>query len=234
MRKPWGRIAATLVAGALITLAAAPAAIADDTDVATTTSSAVPETTSSSAAPETTTTSDSPQSTENTEPSSTDSAPSATDTTSAQSTESSKPSDTSSPDETTTPEEPPYEDNQGWGVDLEDGYGMVIISCAAGEPTGLTSPDFDVVDGPYQEVQDGRYWDFLVQLHDGKTFADNDIAGDWTCAGPQGGGAGSGSIAPVPGSESSGDWQSSNGGDAQVSFAPKTGVETGFGGLAQG
>ncbi|GAB2963734.1 hypothetical protein GCM10017788_58970 [Amycolatopsis acidiphila] len=102
----------------------------------------------------------------------------------------------------------------------------------------MSSPDFDIVDGPYQEEQDGRYWDYLVQLHDGITFASGQVRLDWTCGSdaPQGGGASGGgtTVTPVPGSGDAAAWQAGNGGKAQVAFAPKSGVETGFGGTAQG
>ncbi|WP_160148935.1 hypothetical protein [Amycolatopsis alkalitolerans] len=149
-------------------------------------------------------------------------------------TTSSKPSESTS---SSTPQEPPYQDDTGYGVDLGDGYGLVIIACAAGEPTGLTSPQFDVLEGPYQEEQDGRYWDYLMHLHDGLTFANDPIEADWTCGGtPDGGGASGGGtpITPVAGSGDAASWQNGNGGNAQVRFAPKEGVETGFGGTAQG
>ncbi|WAL64292.1 hypothetical protein ORV05_25415 [Amycolatopsis cynarae] len=134
-----------------------------------------------------------------------------------------------------TSQEPTYED--GKGIDFGNGYGVLVIACAAGQPTGVTSPDFDIVDGPYQEEQDGRYWDYLVQLHDGKLFADKNIWADWKCGGEQPGGSASGGGAPVPpvaGSADAKNWQKSNGGKAQVAYAPKSGVETGFGGTAQG
>jgi hypothetical protein len=148
---------------------------------------------------------------------------------------SSKPSETSEPT-TTTPEEPPYVDNTGYGIDFGNGYGAVGIACAAGEPKDLASPDFDVIEGPYQQEQDGRYWDYLVQLHEGKSFASGTITATWECGSdtPQGGGASGGGapVPPVAGSAQAAVWQRGNGDKAQVSFAPSVGVETGFGGTA--
>ncbi|NKQ58623.1 hypothetical protein HFP15_37840 [Amycolatopsis sp. K13G38] len=109
----------------------------------------------------------------------------------------------------------------------------MTIACAGGQPTGFASPQFDVTDGPYQEEQDGRYWDYLVQLHEGVSFADN-IQATWECPKAGGGSApGGGAIAPGAGSSDTGAWQAGNGGKAQVAFAPKAGVETGFGGTAR-
>lgn len=235
MRKPLGRLAAVVAAGALITFAAAPAALADETPspVTTTSESTEPEVTT------TTTTADSPASstTESSEaPSSTTtSEPTSTTSTSVGTTESSKPTETSESSPPSTPEEPPYQDNVAYGIDLGDGYGVMIIACASGEPTGVSSPDFDIVEGPYQEEQDGRYWDYYIELHDGLTFESDEVRADWTCAAPGGGGAAGGGVVPaVPGSGDAAAWQASNGGDAQVGYAPKSGVETGFGGTAQG
>ena len=243
LRKPLGRLAAAVLAGALITFAAAPAAIADESAVPTTpsvaessTETSTPDTstTSTTSSSDTTTRSEtsSPSSSSSSSAQTTTSAPSSSTSTSADTTESSKPSETS---ESTTAGWPPdpYVDNAGYSIDLGNGQVVVIIACAAGEPTGFSSPQFDLVDGPYQQEQDGRYWDYLVQLHDG--VAPDGLQGDWTCGGPQGGGAsGGGEIAPGANSADAGAWQGSNGGNAQVRYAPKEGVETGFGGTAQG
>lgn len=234
MRKPLGRLAAVIAAGALITFAATPAALADETSstAATTTS----ESTESAATTTTTTESPATSTSESTETTSstTTSEPTSTTSTSANTTESSKPTETSESSTSTKPEEPPYQDDTAYGIDLGNGYGAMIIACAAGEPTGVSSPDFDILEGPYQEEQDGRYWDYFVQLHDGLTFASDAIRAEWTCGGPGGGAAGGGAVPPVSGSGDAAAWQASNGGKAQVGYAPKSGVETGFGGTAQG
>ncbi|WP_235716264.1 hypothetical protein [Amycolatopsis sp. ATCC 39116] len=233
MRKPLGRLAAAVISGALITLTTAPAALAEEstTPEVTTTTSAAPESTETSAPSSSAeTTSATSSATSTTSRPSLTSSPGTTTTPVTTTTGSSEPSSTSS----SAPEEPPYEDDTAYGIDLGDGTGVLIIACAAGQPTGVWSPDFDILDGPYQEEQDGRYWDYLVQLHEGKSFDDGTVTADWTCAGaPQGGGASGGGVAPVPGSGEAGEWQQSNGGDAQVSFAPKAGVETGAGGTAR-
>ncbi|GAA5152652.1 MULTISPECIES: hypothetical protein [Amycolatopsis] len=123
------------------------------------------------------------------------------------------------------------------GADLPEGFGFVVVACAGGEPKNLSSPSFDVLEGPYQEEQDGRYWDYLVQRHEGVSFDDPNqhIEASWECPAPQGGGASTGGdITPIPGTGDADAWQASNGGKPQVRYAPKTGVETGFGGTAQG
>lgn len=243
MRKPLGRLAGAVVAGALITAVVMPAAYAEEDPSApmpTPTSELTETPTPSSPATTTSNPSSSASTTTPDSPSSSASSPSATttspgNTSGSVSTTSSKPTETSSGSPSTTPEEPPYEDNVGYGVDLGDSYGVLIIACAAGKPTGVTSDDFVVLDGPYQEEQDGRYWDYLVQLNGGKTFASGEITADWMCGSNGGGGASGGGVpvAPVAGSDQAAAWQASNGGKAQVRFAPSAGVETGFGGTAQ-
>ena len=132
-------------------------------------------------------------------------------------------------------EEPPYVDDTAWGIDIdsEAGLGMLLIACAAGEPTNTHSPDFEILEGPHQDEVDGRYWYYFVQLRPGVTFASNEVEGYWECGGEQPGG-GAAPVAPVPGSGDADDWQDDNDGEAQVKFAPKGGVETGFGGVARG
>jgi hypothetical protein len=242
LRKTVGRLAAVVAASALITFAAAPAALADETSSPTaptsepsTTGTTTPTTSASASA---STSSSAPATTETTSSATSTTGASSSTSTSAGTTESSKPTATSSSRTSSTPQEPPYQDGTGYGLDLGNGKGILIIACAAGEPTDVTSPDFDIVDGPYQEEQDGRYWDYLVQLHGDLTFASGQVQADWKCGSdaPQGGGGASGgtTVPPVAGSGDAAGWQASNGGSAQVAYAPKSGVETGFGGTAQG
>jgi hypothetical protein len=243
LRKSLGRLAGAVLAGALITITTAPAALADDASTTATPPTSVSEETSTPSEPASTTT-DAPSTTPTSTSTSTSTSSVTTTPTSSSSggtstsvePTSSKPSETTTEPTTTTPEAPPYVDDVGFGIDFGNGYGAVVIACAAGEPTNLRSADFDVVEGPYQEEQDGRYWDFVVQLHDGKTFASGTITADWECGPsmPQGGGASGGGapVTPVAGSEQAAAWQQGNGGKAQVSFAPRAGVETGFGGTA--
>ncbi|MBN9745979.1 hypothetical protein DMP23_33690 [Amycolatopsis sp. A1MSW2902] len=104
-----------------------------------------------------------------------------------------------------------------------------MIACAAGEPTGLRSNDFDLLEGPHQDETDGRYWEWLVKRHDGVSFDSGTVRAEWTCGGkptdggtlPPAGGAGAGSAGTTGGQ-----------GGSQVKYAPKHGIETGFGGMA--
>ncbi len=208
--------------------ATATATTASEPPAATTSSTTAEETAS------TTATSSTPGSTTSTPQTYGSSPTSQASETSETSQTSAEPSSTNVPTEPPGPQEPPYEDNTGYGIDLdpESGLGLLLIACAAGEPKHVTSPDFEILEGPYQEEQDGRYWSYLVQLRSGITFAENEVLGYWECDGDRPGG-GATPVSPVPGSDDAGEWQDSNNGAAQVSFAPKRGVETGFGGSAR-
>ncbi|HJQ45281.1 MAG TPA: hypothetical protein VJ870_03005 [Amycolatopsis sp.] len=248
MRNRLGRVAAAVLAGALLTVVAAPAAFADETAVPTTTSAAADTTTDTSTSTPTSTPANDASTASETSSSAADTTttkPDTTTSTSAQTTESNKPSGTGEPTKTSDsategwPPDP-YQDDKGYGIDLGNGQAAVIIACAAGEPKNLYSPQFDVIEGPFQEEQDGRYWDYLVKLHDGVSLADVEVS--WTCGGShggdqggnQGGGSASGGDLQVSGSSSDAEaWQTTNGGKAQIAYAPKKGVETGFGGTAQ-
>ncbi|MEU6645202.1 hypothetical protein ABZ863_21940 [Saccharomonospora sp. NPDC046836] len=242
MRKPLRRIAGAALANVLILAALATPALAqvDETttpDVSVTTTTTAPaETTSETSEPETT-----EPSTETSSSSETSSEEPTTTTTTTE--PEPEPSDTEDPTTTTTepsettdspePTEPPYVDDTGYGLDLEDGLGLLLIACAAGEPKDLNSPDFEILEGPWQDETDGRYWLYLVDLRPGATFADGNVTADWVCGGePGNGGGGSTPISPVPGSGDADDWQRENGGSPQVGFAPQGGVETGAGGAA--
>ena len=82
----------------------------------------------------------------------------------------SKPIETTSA-RATTPQEPPYQDNIAYGIDLANGQGLLVIACAAGQPTDVSSADFDLMEGPHQDGTDGRYWGWLVKFHKGSSFA---------------------------------------------------------------
>ncbi|MEV6898030.1 hypothetical protein [Amycolatopsis sp. NPDC051372] len=243
MKKTLGRLAGAVLAGALISLAVTPTALADDEPGTTPTTSEV-STPPTSDTPVTdappasdTPSSDAPSSSE--APSSSDTPP----TTGGQPTDTSQPgnpgntgepSDSATPttsgsEETSTPEEPPYEDDIAYGIDFDGNQGLFVIACAAGEPTNVSSSDFDLIEGPHQDETDGRYWGWLVQRHDGVSFDAGNVTATWTCGGdqtgdqpvPPAGGAGAGSAGTTNGD-----------GSSQVKYAPKGGVETGFGGMA--
>jgi hypothetical protein len=227
LKKTMGRLAGAVLAGALITLAVSPAALAQETDP-TSVVVAPPENTTttepSTPTSETTTQPEVPTST----PGTTDTAtPPNTTTKPGEPTKTSEPGTPTSTPTETTPEEPPYQDDTAVGFDLPDNEGLLLISCAAGEPTEVYSPDFDLVEGPVQSEADGRVWGWLVKRHEGVSFDAGNVTAHWKCGGAPtetpvkpGGGAGSGS-------------ETTKGKDSQVKYAPKGGVETGFGGTAQ-
>ncbi|MGW4482683.1 hypothetical protein ACWEOE_02485 [Amycolatopsis sp. NPDC004368] len=240
MKKTLGRLAGAVLAGALISLAVTPTAFADEDNGSVTTTTEV------SAPPSSETPADNAPTTSSTSsdaPSSSSQAPSSSDTptsTTGKPTETSQPGNTGEPsdsstpttsgsEETTTPEEPPYEDDTAYGVDFDGGQGLFVIACAAGEPTNVSSSDFDLIDGPHQDETDGRYWGWIVQRHDGVSFDAGNVTATWTCGGdktgdqpvPPAGGAAAGSAGTTDGD-----------GTSQVKYAPKGGVETGFGGMA--
>ncbi|GAB3355686.1 hypothetical protein [Amycolatopsis echigonensis] len=243
MKKTLGRLAGAVLASALISLAVVPAANADPvTDTSSSAPADAGESTppSESPASETTPPVSSPATsapaTETGTPTET-SAPTETGnpTETGKPTETGQPTDTSKPTTPTTtssetpPEEPPYVDDIAYGVDLDGNDGVFVIACAAGEPTNVHSKDFDLVEGPYQFEDDGRYWGWTVKRHEGVSFDNGIVYASWTCGTkptdgghvPPAGGAGAGSAGTTGGH-----------GDSQVKYAPKHGIETGFGGMA--
>lgn len=242
------RLAGALLANALILTAVAAPAMAqtesNPSDVATTTVSSPESSPESPASPSIPASEESPSASPSSEPSpSSPSVPesepsSPPDSGDETTTTTTAPSPTGEPDPGV--EEPPYVDDVAHGIDLDpdNGIGLLIIACAAGQPKHLESPDFEVLEGPHQDEVDGRYWLYIVQLREGLTFESGEVVGYWECGGetPGGGEApgGGAPVDPVPGSDDAGEWQQENGGDAQVEFAPQGGVETGFGGTARG
>ncbi|RZQ62107.1 hypothetical protein EWH70_21225 [Amycolatopsis suaedae] len=84
----------------------------------------------------------------------------------------------------------------------------------------MSSPKFDLIEGPRQHEEDGRYWAWLIQPHEGVDLNDPnaDIPVNWTCGGKPGGGS-----SPLnPGGDK-------GKGGKQVKYKPKKGVETGYG-----
>jgi hypothetical protein len=247
LRKPLRCLAGAVLANALIFTGVAAPAMAQEVETSTettvTSTTEPPKTTSTTTSEPTSTSSESSQpqpTTTTTTGSETSTSGSETSTvTTTAPTQTSQSSESSTTTQPTTPEppveEPPYVDDMAWGIDIdpEKGLGLLLIACAAGEPSNVHSPDFEILEGPHQDEVDGRYWYYFVQLRPGVTFDDNEVTGNWECGGQQPGGGGA-PVAPVSGSGSADEWQDSNDGDAQVKFAPKGGVETGFGGIARG
>ncbi|WP_439385255.1 hypothetical protein [Amycolatopsis lexingtonensis] len=244
MGRTLSRVAGIAAAGALITAATAPAALAQ-TDTTT------PETTTTTSSEPTTTTA--PSTTETT----TTTAPSTAETTGTTTTPSvTGPVKTDAPDTTTTTatSEPPkddYQDNVGHGFVGLGGEGVLVIACAAGAPGNVATQYLSVTGGPDQDESDSRYWNYSVRVVDapaGTTTAKF----SWTCAGVEGNGvvefepeeppvtstsAAPSSTAPVTTATSATTTPTSaapgnSAPKAQVKVAPKGGVETGFGGTA--
>ncbi|WP_410576164.1 hypothetical protein [Amycolatopsis sp. lyj-108] len=224
MKKTLGRLAGAVLAGAVISLAVTPVAMAQ-TETTTTPPAPTSETPTTapspswsggqvSSAPEwsggkVTT---APPTTESSTPTSTSGKPT-----------SSKPSPTSTSEKPTTPPEEPYVDNVGAGYIGDNGVGALVIACESGEPSNVSAPDFDTLYSNQAE-DDGRYWVYIVKVK--KSFKGNSSTFTWTCAGkpgkadiefeaPIGGGA------ATPGKP-----------EKQVKYAPKGGIETGFGATA--
>lgn len=237
--KPLGRLAGAVLAGALITaVVAAPVATATE-EPAETTSTTTPTSSSAptSSPTEESTSSSAPESSESSQPESSSSEPSSSESTPSESESSENSTSQTAPEsesdvETTTgtseDEQPTpgpvdeYIDDVAYGIDLPNGQGMVLIACAAGEPTGFTSPSFEVIDS-HQSATDGRYWIYRVERYDGVSFSEGNVPADWTC-GTTGGGS-----SPVQ----SVDTENTADEDSQVAYAPTGGIETGFGGLGR-
>lgn len=230
LKNTMGRLAGAVLACALITLTVAPAASAQETDPTPTSEVAettAPSETSESPAP---TSSSSPEPTSSQPPVTTPSSPTTSkppvDPTP---TSTSKPTETSDPTTPTEPPEEPFEDGLVYGIDLGDGEAVLVISCASGAPTNVTSPDFQVTDGPFQDEVDGRFWGYGLKLRSGAVVDGENVHVSFSCGGkqystvpvPPAGGAGGGGKAPEKTEK------------AQVKYAPKGGVATGFGGTAQ-
>jgi hypothetical protein len=234
LKNTMGRLAGAVLACALITLTVAPAASAQETNPTPT--SEVTETSAPSESPTPTPTSSSvPDPTPSeppvvtTPPSPTTSKPPVDPTP----TSTSKPTETPDPTDPTEPTEPPVEpleDGLVYGIDFGDGEGVLVISCAAAAPTNVTSPDFEITDGPFQDEVDGRVWGYGIKLRSGAVVDGENTRVSFTCDGkqysnvpvPPAGGTGGGGVAPEKKTEK-----------AQVKYAPKGGVATGFGGTAQ-
>ncbi|MEU4251084.1 hypothetical protein AB0F15_27110 [Amycolatopsis sp. NPDC026612] len=253
MGRTLSRVAGIVSAGALITFAAAPAALADDETPTSETTTATSETTTTTAPTTTETTASSvPVTTTGTT-----SAPATTDVTST-----TTPGTTTPEDTTTATSEPPkddYQDNTGAGFVGVGGEGSLTINCAAGAPGNVATQYLSVTGGPDQDGADGRIWHYSVrvdQLPPGTTTGKF----SWTCDGIDGEGVvvfeqapppdsstapvatATASTAPVttavastapvttatPASAAPGNAAPK----AQVKVAPKGGIETGFGGTA--
>ena len=253
MGRATGRVAGVVFAGALVTFAAAPAALAQ-TEPATT-------------APSTTETSTSETTTTTVQVTTATTAPSTPVTT----TGTTAPDPTSAVKKTTTPEtptstsaagEPPkddYQDNVGHGFVGVGGEGVLVIACASGKLGPVGTQYLSVTGGPDQDESDGRYWNYSVRVVDAPAGTTTAKFG-WTCDGVEGSGivefqqeqppatstspstgtseaattatssAASSSTAPITTASSVAAGNSAP--KAQVKVEPKGRIETGFGGTA--
>jgi hypothetical protein len=244
------RVAGVVFAGALATLAAAPAASAQDETSTTPTETSTSEPTSSSSATTTATTSDSPT----TVPSSTSPITTAVPTPSEVKTTEQQVAPKAEP-ELPEAQEPPkddsYQDNVGHGYIGLGGEGVLVIACAGKAPGNVATQYLSVTGGPDQDEADGRYWNYTVRVVDapaGTTTAKF----SWTCGKQEGEGivefeqeepptssststttAAPSSTAPITTATSAAGRAPGNAAPkAQVKVAPRGGVETGFGGTA--
>ncbi|WET79735.1 hypothetical protein P3102_00255 [Amycolatopsis sp. QT-25] len=220
LKKTLGRLAGAVLAGGVISLAVTPVAMAQ-TETTTTPPASSSETPTAPPSPswsggKVTTTS--PESSAPASSSSQEPTPTSTGKPT-----SGKPSPTSTSEKPTTPPEEPYVDNVGAGYIGENGVGALVIACQSGEPSNVSAPDFDTV-ASNQAEDDGRYWVYIVKVK--KSFKGNSSTFTWTCAGKPGKGdiefeAPIGGGAATPGKP-----------EKQVKYAPKGGIETGFGATA--
>ncbi|KDN17708.1 hypothetical protein [Amycolatopsis rifamycinica] len=222
MKKTLGRLAGAVLAGALLTITVAPAAFAQEAPVTSTTEAAP----TSDAQPTTDlpTSTSVPTSEQPTLQQPTSEQPTSQQPTSTGTPTSGKPTETTAAP-STEPTDPfphgdDYLDDVAYAWEFEDGTGVLVIACAAGEPTNVAANDFTVAAGPFQDGADGRYWGFDIQLNEGKHLSDATQV-SWTCEGkpvtrPVGHGGGSATVG------------------GQVKVTPKAGgVETGGGATAR-
>ncbi|MEU4669623.1 hypothetical protein AB0F91_16980 [Amycolatopsis sp. NPDC023774] len=206
MKKPLGRLAGAVLAGAALTLASAPAAFAQDdptTPVETTA-------TSESTDPPAPATSDSSTSETTTGDASTPASAPAPSTTGAIETpagpevqttegrrapaaakpraaEESEGSETDQDAAETTDTSAPtdsYTNNAGHGFVGLGGEGVLVIACASGAPGNVATVGLTVTAGPDQDGADGRYWNYDVRVVDG--FTGTTAPFSWTCDGQEG------------------------------------------------
>lgn len=220
MKKNLGRLAGAVLAGALLTLTVSPAALAQEAPATSAEATPTSETQPTTEAPPSTTV---PSSEQPTSQQPTSEQPTSQEPTGTGTPTSGKPTKPTTP--TTEPTDPfphgdDYLDNVAYAWELDGGAGLLAIACAAGEPKNVVSNDFSVVDGPFQDGADGRYWGFDIQLGEGKHLTDSTTV-TWTCEGK-----------PVTKPVAHGGGSATVG--SQVKVTPKAGgVETGGGATAR-
>jgi cytoskeletal protein RodZ len=250
------RVAGIVFAGALVTFAATPAALAQETDTST-----PPTTETTTATSETTTTTVPATSETTTAPSTPVTTIGTTGSDPTDVTKTTTPETTPSTSEATEPPKDDYQDNTGHGFVGVGGEGVLVINCAAGAPGNVATQYLDVTGGPDQDESDGRIWNYSVRvanLPPGTTTGKF----SWTCAGVEGNGTVDFEQSPPPETSTTTSAPTTSttvpsstapvttatstttstttttapgnaAPKAQVKVAPKGGVETGFGGTAR-
>lgn len=241
MGRTLNRVAGVVSAAALATFAAAPVALAQETDT-TTPETTTTTTTSTSETTTTTTTS------ESTTPVTTTQTTAPSTTTEVKTTTTPKTTTTTS--EETEPPKDDFQDNTGAGFVGVGGEGVLVINCAAGAPGNLATQYLNVTGGPDQDESDGRIWNYTVRVD---TLPAGTTTGkfSWTCDGVEGNGTvefeqapppetsttNPSSTAPITTATSTTTTTTTAPGNAapkaQVKVTPRGGVETGFGGTAR-
>ncbi|KZB86470.1 hypothetical protein [Amycolatopsis regifaucium] len=222
MKKTLGRVAGAVLAGAVISLAVTPVAMAQ-TETTTSSPSAPPETTSSAPAGPTYTggpvTSAPP---ETSAPGSSSQQPTSTPTPTSGKPTSGSPSPTSTSEKPTPTTPPKPVLNVGAGY-VEGTDGALAIFCGS-EPTDVNAPDYDIVE-VFQDGGEAYLWVYMIKAKPG--FKGTSSTFTWTCDGKPGKGdieiegtVGGGSNAPGVKPEK------------QVKLKPKGGIETGSGATA--
>jgi hypothetical protein len=219
LKKTLGRVAGAVLAGAVISLAVTPAAMAQET---TTSSPAAPPETSSSAPAEPTYTGG-PVTTappETSAPGSSSQQPTPTSGKPSETSGKPSPTTTSTSEKPTTPPMP--ELNVGAGY-VEGHEGALAILCGS-EPTGVNAPDFTIIDS-FQDGGDAYLWIYIIEAKPG--FKGTSSTFTWSCDGKPGKGdieieGTVGGGATAPGTKPA----------KQVKLKPKGGIETGFGATA--
>jgi hypothetical protein len=240
LKKTLVRVTSAAFAGALITVAVSPAALAQDETSSTTTTTSSTTTSSDSV----TTTTSEPAATGTTSTT----APAPTTTTDVKTTEAIERGIVEEPtsDEPAPPKDP-VQDNTGHGWVRLDGEGTLVIVCAEGAPGDVATVNLSVTGGPDQDESDGRLWDYSVRLVGPVTGPTAPFS--WTCGGKPGQGVVEYEQAPPPTTTTSPSPTSTapasstapittgpagnSAPQAQVKVTPKGGIETGFGGMAR-
>ncbi|QXV60583.1 hypothetical protein [Amycolatopsis sp. TNS106] len=220
MKKTLGRLAGAVLAGAVISLAVTPVAMAQ-TETTTTPPAPSSETaTSTPSSPGGDVTSTPPESSAPASSSSQEPTPTSSDKPT-----SGKPSPTTTSEKPTTTTPPMPELNVGAGY-VEGKEGALAILCGS-EPTDVNAPDYIITDA-FQDGADAFVWIYVVEAKPG--FNGTTSTFTWTCDGKPGKGdieiEGIGGGATAPGADKPGKPKK------QVKLKPKGGIETGFGATA--